>query len=974
MSTPIAPGAHIEVRSAIWRVQRVDKAYNGDQAIYAIGVSDLVKDMETIFLKDYEERKKPIRLLNPKETKLVSDTSGNHIASLLHIESHLRMIPPTDKNIYVGNKAALDVMPFQQEPARIALSRPRQRILIADAVGLGKTLSCGILLSELIARGKGKRILVVTLKSMLAQFQKEMWTRFSIPLTRLDSIGLQKIRSHIPTNQNPFYYYDRSIISIDTLKQNNIFKTYLEQAHWDIIVIDESQNVAERGKGKEMSKRADLAKLLAKQSDSLIMLSATPHDGKPESFASLMNMLDPTAIANKSSYHPEDIQGLYVRRFKKDVQHELEIHSPTREVHQLHAPASAEEEAAFTALVNLKLEAIDNKTGAKVKGQQLFKTLLEKSLLSSPQACAQTIATRLRSITNKGAKDAGYAEKYRGDQAELRALLNELETLDRSTFGKYQRLLSLLREKKMDGKENPFAFQKISSPATDDRAIIFTERIETMNFVAQSVGADLGWELIDKDLSNLNTGRIATLHGSMSDVDIQKIVEDFGKEKSNIRLLVASDVASEGLNLHFLCNKLIHFDIPWSLMVFQQRNGRIDRYGQKRTPYIGYLLTTSDHQRIKGDQWVLEKLIDRDKKVQENLGDPASLTGVHTIEEEEAIISEVIEAQATTDETFDPFWNLDNDDWLNDSIGETTQPIHIEATLPTIFQSDYHYLKESIAYLKSQGEKDVSLEYDDTNRSIRMHMPPDLQRRYEKYPQESLSADNHVILLSKKDDMIDAIRNARAEESVWPPVQFLWRLHPTMDWAVERMSQNFGRHAAPIVNVGEALPKEDTVILVSAVIPSRSGHPMLHEAYALRLKGATLTDITPYDDFQQNVLHLGEKKLPNVGTERSKEQIATLQNLLAPAIEAAMDNIIQDRNSREQTLAGERKIEIQKIENLKIARLAHLETLYAENKDKRESSILSAQSTFDNSIKWLREAMTLEEHPFVQVIAVLING
>ncbi|MCA9687906.1 MAG: hypothetical protein KC457_37455, partial [Myxococcales bacterium] len=172
----------------------------------------------------------------------------------------------------------------------------------------------GILLSELIRRGRARRILVCTTKAMLTQFQKEMWARFSIPLVRLDSVGLQRIRADLPTHHNPFYFYDRAIISIDTLKQNNWFRTHVEHAHWDVIVIDEAHNVAVRGSSSSM--RARMANLLARNCDSLILLSATPHDGKAESFASLMNMLDPTAIANPAEYVKEDIQGLYVRRFK----------------------------------------------------------------------------------------------------------------------------------------------------------------------------------------------------------------------------------------------------------------------------------------------------------------------------------------------------------------------------------------------------------------------------------------------------------------------------------------------------------------------------------------------------------------------------------------------------------------------------------------------------------------------------------
>ena len=262
----------------------------------------------------------------------------------------------------LGTKRQWTWCRYQLDPAIQALKQPRQRILIADAVGLGKTLEAGILLSELIRRGRGKRILVLAVKSMLTQFQKELWSRFAIPLTRLDSIGIQRLRTRIPTNHNPFYYYDKAIISIDTLKQDAEYRTYLENAYWDIIVIDEAHNVAERGAGSSL--RAKLARLLAQRSDTLIMLSATPHDGKARSFASLMTMLDPTAIANPDDYGPEDIKGLFIRRFKKDIQHQVETAFKERQIRIVRCQASAAEEHTYDVFTDLQFTQLDQRRSA----------------------------------------------------------------------------------------------------------------------------------------------------------------------------------------------------------------------------------------------------------------------------------------------------------------------------------------------------------------------------------------------------------------------------------------------------------------------------------------------------------------------------------------------------------------------------------------------------------------------------------
>ncbi|HRH79287.1 MAG TPA: DEAD/DEAH box helicase family protein, partial [Cellvibrionaceae bacterium] len=263
MNYQLAPGMRVVIRDEEWLIRRADPAKDGGYLLSCDGISELVRGQDALFLTELEDA---IEILDPANTQLVADISDKYSAALLYIESQRRRSIPNDEQIHVGHQGVMNLVPYQLDPAIQALKQPRSRILIADAVGLGKTLEAAILTSELIQRGRGKRILVVTQKSMLTQFQKEWWSRFSIPLTRLDSVGLARVRNRIPANHNPFNYFDRSIISMDTLKNNLEYRNYLGNAWWDIIVIDECHNVAARASEQAMSRRARLARLLATRS------------------------------------------------------------------------------------------------------------------------------------------------------------------------------------------------------------------------------------------------------------------------------------------------------------------------------------------------------------------------------------------------------------------------------------------------------------------------------------------------------------------------------------------------------------------------------------------------------------------------------------------------------------------------------------------------------------------------------------
>lgn len=169
-ATTFAPGSRLLVRDEEWLVKSALPVNTGGTAVRVVGLSELVRNQEAVFLTKLDK----IEELRPEDTKLRSDDSPQYRRSRLYLESLLRRTPSTDAQIYLGHQGAINIAAYQLKPAKIALDALRPRILIADGVGLGKTIEVGVLLSELIQRGRGERILVVAIKSMLAQFQEEL--------------------------------------------------------------------------------------------------------------------------------------------------------------------------------------------------------------------------------------------------------------------------------------------------------------------------------------------------------------------------------------------------------------------------------------------------------------------------------------------------------------------------------------------------------------------------------------------------------------------------------------------------------------------------------------------------------------------------------------------------------------------------------------------------------------------------------
>ncbi|UGT54418.1 helicase-related protein [Nocardia asteroides] len=776
----VAPGSIVVVRDEEWLVTSAEQGSDG-WLLRVRGLSELVADTTATFYDSLDD----IEVLDPARAQVVPDGSSGYRDSRLWLEALLRKtpFPYGDQTLTVSTRMLADSLGYQRAAVAKALDPQhiRPRILLADAVGLGKTLEIGMILSELVRRGRGERILIVTPKHVLEQMQHELWCRFALPFVRLDSAGIQKVRQKLPATRNPFTYYKRAIISIDTLKSPR-YKAHLERQHWDAVVIDESHNLTNVG-----TQNNELARVLAPNTEALILASATPHNGREESFAELLRLLDPTAVAADGSFTKQDVQSLLIRRHRHHDEVAAEVGSDWAEraepVHRL-VKASGPEDAVARELSQVWLHPESGGSPYSGETKGLFPWTLGKAFLSSPAALRESINQRRAKLCEKGGPHT--PEQH----TELAALTNLADLNDKSfteTAGKQAALITRLHEIGV-------------GPQSSTRAVVFAERVATLKWLEELLPSALG----------LKPANIAMLHGGLSDVEQQEIVESFKLETSPIRVLVTGDVASEGVNLHAQCHHLIHYDIPWSLIRIEQRNGRVDRYGQKYPPVISSLILEPSDPEFSGDLRVLSRLLERENQAHTTLGDVASLMGKHSVSEEESAIRDVLARKTKLDDqvkTVEDVLDGDDFDAFFAQLDQDPPAALPERPRQSLYPTDVDYLDEALR----AAFNDVPHAAPDnggvgwtvhTNHGIAELIPPrDLRQRLAHLPQnyrDKGQIDQRLKLATSRqvgDAQLRAARQGKGiNDTTWPEAHYLGPLHPVLDWASDRALSALGRN------------------------------------------------------------------------------------------------------------------------------------------------------------------------------------
>ena len=851
------------------------------------GITELVRGRRYTFDlaidKDYE-------VVAPERTVLYADEAPGYRHTRLYLESRLRTADVRGSRIALAHKAALNVADYQYVPAVKALAQPFARILIADAVGLGKTAEVGILLTELMRRGRARRVLVLALKSVLSQFQQELWARFAIPLVRLDSDGVSELRAELPANKNPFDYYDKTIVSIDTLKNNGRFQHYLERTRWDVVVVDECHNVANLG-----SQRGGLAELLARRCDNLVFTSATPHNGDNAKFANLMRMLEPTIVSETDEFEVKRLDRHIVRRTKRDLRGAVSENFRDRQLHRETATLLPAEVDFLAWQQNFKTDEIAMHQGTQHQSTRLdalFSIGLLKAYLSSPQAAMVSIEARLRENQrqiDKENADKPYSERKRHRlEREMERLPEGLalvrEVLAKAEDAKLRKLFEVLEREGWRGT------------AKSQRIVLFAERVDTLEYLEGAIAQHFGLKTVGASAERGHSivEGVARFDGSLTDVAQQRVIDDFGRERSATRLLLASDAGSQGVNLHYYCHRMINYDLPWSLITLEQRNGRIDRYGQTERPHIHYLIAESDLAGLDTDLRIIKRIQEKEEAAYEKIGDAKSVGAVTALYDAEAEVDfttkaiaegavDFLDAPATAALTFDDLLaqaQAQSADERDGDPEENLEPID----LPSLYRDDEDFYRETVDYLLAEG----ALEHNEVRwldeEILEVENTKALRKLLFGLPVEATRGVRHFQLSLKPATVQRAIARARKSDGDWADTTLLYDGHPLARYWMTKVQTRIPRGQAPVARL-RTLPAGEAYYLLYGQSTNALGTSLLSEFFVVGVNAAGKFFDAPltFDEFwQKHEL----QDFDNVWSTRTTdaETLARLQALLPEVV------------------------------------------------------------------------------------------
>lgn len=549
--------------------------------------------------------------------------------------------------------SGVNVEAYQLEPLRRALGAPRANLLLADDVGLGKTIEAGLVIQELFLRHRARTAVIVCPPSLALKWQDEMREKFGLEFTIVNSELMAEVRRTHGLQANPFQIFPRVIVSMAWLPQlraQRLLRDVYTQANnpktgsryaFDVLVVDEAHHVAPSspsaiagGRGYAVDTQRTVAvRQLAEKCEHRLFLSATPHNGHPESFTALMEMIDPRRFARGANLDSTALKDVTVRRLKTDL---TDKGFKKRKVSTIPFDPADDEQRMFALLDGIVTRSA-KLNGTKPTGD-IVTMLLKKRFLSSPFAFGMTLSNYLASKAGRGLSENDYDDIFgegqsdeeeglwEQDESEKLRESKESDPLSAAEPGQLETLTNwgLGYESRADSRLDQLIrfLDAVCRPDgklwSNERVVVFTEYAHTIEWLTRVLRQ-----------KGYNDDRLAVIQGSTPPEEREYIRSQFTADPSKelVRVLLATDAAGEGIDLQTYCHRLVNFDIPFNPSRLEQRIGRIDRYGQTQQPEVYHFVPERGSSTYGSDLQFMEIIARKIAQVEYDLGSANQVVG-----------------------------------------------------------------------------------------------------------------------------------------------------------------------------------------------------------------------------------------------------------------------------------------------------------------------------------------------------------
>ena len=634
----------------------------GDQVTFAGGQGEISKIEQRpngshllhVYTTEGELQKLPSGLPHiEKVDSIVDRLAAKQIDDPLHHDlreraTRLDLAYRYDRFLSLTNNR-IEIEPYQVKAAYEILNSYDHRYLIGDEVGLGKTIEAGIVIEELIARGRAERVLIVAPAPLTVQWQQEMREKFDRNFVIYDRDTVRTHRKSHP-NQNVWLQEDLIITSVDFAKQDDVVEALRNlEEEWDIAVFDEAHHLTARRSSDdsiERTQRYKVGEAVARNSDALLLMTGTPHKGKSDQFYFLTDLLDPYRFSHESNIDPDGLEDLMIRRLKDNMYETDGTRMfPEKNIEALGVDMSPAERKLYDGVTEYIREYYNLAQQEENQAVGFTMVIYQKRLVSSIYAIRKSLENRMRAIQSDAIAEElpedvqqliprystvpetlTDAERTRVEEELETVTLAQNQTQVQAELDRVKALWQQAKEIKTDSKAQLLKqfVDRILDDDPDEKILIFTEYTDTLEYLRDEIFA--GYD-------------VTQIYG---DLDQAKRRREMARFEEEANIMLATDAAQEGLNLQF-AHIMVNYDLPWNPTRIDQRMGRLHRYGQDHTVEIRNLFFKDTRESE-----ILNLLVEKMNQIESDLGMRSDVLGrvLEDVDLDQTIMAAIAEDQS----------------------------------------------------------------------------------------------------------------------------------------------------------------------------------------------------------------------------------------------------------------------------------------------------------------------------------------